>query len=104
MYKIEKTSRRIIKVWWAFMWRTMLIMMIAGMIVGIPAAFIFPSSKYDYRIVSMVLNLVSLLIFIPVSIKVMGRILDLSYSDFHLAFLANEDSGATNNDKGPSEQ
>ena len=92
MKMVEKTSARKLKVWWAFIWRIALIMMIFGLVFGPVAAFIAPSSRYDPRIVLTVLNFISALVSIPVGIAVMSRVLELEFSDFRLAMICESET------------
>lgn len=93
--ELEITWDRVVRVWWSYLWRSliciliaMLIGMICGFIIGFTLGFIgFPAS-----LIRLVTGSIGFALGLAISILPMKLILGKDYGDFRLVLLAKQDN------------
>lgn len=86
MEEIEITLEKILPVWWAFVWRAMLVTMLVGFVLGGIGGFIAGASG-NPRLAGTVGALLGWLASIPVSIWALKAALSKNYGSFSIALI-----------------
>ncbi len=86
MEKVEVTYGNTLCVWWSFVWRTSLVSVIFSFILGfVGMSIIGPLVEPETR--PMIGSIISLLVYIPVSIWAINEILSKKYKTFSVALI-----------------
>jgi hypothetical protein len=88
MKLVEVTWKRVIKVWWSFIWRGTLFGFIGGFIVGFIIGLIAGVAGGDSNTIGRLAQIGGGIIGIPIGIVVMRIVLRKQYSDFRIALIA----------------
>lgn len=85
---LEITWPRVVRIWWAFFWRSMLLSIIAGGLIGATFALVSPAFGVSVRSINPnVLRLVGFLPMIPIGVCVMRYVLNRRWPGFRIALI-----------------
>lgn len=91
MERIEPTRALALKVWWAFLWRSVVFACLSGFAVGFLFALAALALKLPPEIVSAVSGLFGVVLGALLSIEAMYRVLRKRFAGFELALLKTEE-------------
>lgn len=92
METVEPKVGRVVKIWWFFMWRTVLFSTIAGVVVGFLLGLLLLFVGMAETTKQGIAEIIGLLITVPVGIWVMSQLFDKQFSDFRIVLLPKEPS------------
>ena len=87
---LEVTWGRAARVWWSFMWRTIVFAALAGGVIGFVTGGILGAAGASSQAISGIVTWLGLAIGIPVGIWVTRIVLRKSWSDFRIALVPND--------------
>jgi hypothetical protein len=87
---LEVTWARAAKVWWSFMWRTVIFAAFAGGLLGFVVGAILGAGGASNQTITGTVTWLGLLIGIPIGIWVTRMVLRKSWSDFRIALVPND--------------
>ncbi|MEK7657518.1 MAG: hypothetical protein AAB412_07150 [Elusimicrobiota bacterium] len=91
MERIEPTRALAVKVWWAFLWRSVVFALLAGFAVGFLFALAALVLKLPPETVSAVSGLFGVVLGALLSIESMYRVLGKKFSGFEVVLLKTEE-------------
>ncbi len=91
MQELEITSDKVLKVWWSWLWRTMLFALIAGFVLGLVVGIFGAFAGYDAEQLDVLVTLLGFLIGLYVSYAVFARTLNKRFGSFRIALVKIEE-------------
>ncbi|PJB23140.1 MAG: hypothetical protein CO113_18860 [Elusimicrobia bacterium CG_4_9_14_3_um_filter_62_55] len=91
MERLEPTRQLALKIWWAFIWRAVIIAVLGGFAVGVVFGALSVAIRVDPQALNGVSGLLGLGIGAVVSIEVMFRILKKKFNGFEIALLTTDE-------------
>ena len=92
--ELEVTWSRAIKVWWSYVWRNLIaiiVSMIMGGIAGFIIGFTMAALGATEETMKITATIVGFIIGVAISIVPMKMILGMNFGEFRLVLLSNED-------------
>lgn len=90
MEKIEVTWTLALKIWWSYVWRSSLLIVIVAMIASFPVSMIMILSDVPKEISSLVSGILGMIAGLPAQIYVMKKILNKKYKTFSIALIREQ--------------
>lgn len=87
MNEIEVTWHRVLQIWWAWLWRNLLYVMLPAGLLGAVVGIVFAVNKIPLEPNAWKIQIASAAIGIPVSIWLLQEILKKNYSGFRIALI-----------------
>lgn len=91
--ELEATWRRAIKVWWSYLWRSLIavvVAMIMGGVLGFIIGFVMGTSGAEETTVQIITAPLGMVIGLAVSIVPMKLILNKDFGEFRLALVPKQ--------------
>jgi len=92
--ELEVTWSRAVKVWWSYVWRNLIaiiVSMIMGGIAGFIIGFVMTAFGAAEETMKTTVTIVGFIIGVAISIVPMKMILGMNFGEFRLVLLSNED-------------
>jgi hypothetical protein len=89
--RIEPTRQLAAKIWWAFAWRALLLVVGAGFLLGLALGLIGFALKTSQESMANVSGFLGLLIGVGASIEVMYRLLNKRFKTFQLVVVSPDE-------------
>lgn len=93
MERLEPTRALALKVWWAFIWRAVLLTMAGGFLLGVVFGLLGALLGLGVDALSGLAGFLGLVLGAVVSVEVMFRILKKKFAGFELALLHDPERG-----------
>lgn len=90
MERLKPTRGIALRVWWAFIWRSLLGALGTGFVVGLALGVLSQLAGLGQGIVESLAAALGLMIGLAVSVEVMYRVLQKSFKHFEIALIARE--------------
>ncbi len=106
MEAVELSWGNVLKIWWAWAWRSMLGALVIGFFLGFMAGFIGAALKYDSKPFIVPANILGFFIGLGWSICCLRWALKKTYRNFRVALISEQSAPlpqATNESRQPSE-
>ncbi len=89
MKELEVTWSRVLSIWWSYIWRVLLISALISAIVGFLAGFVSAFAGM-VELLGYIINIMSFLIGIFVSVGVLKYILNKNFGEFKIKLISDE--------------
>ncbi len=88
MQELEITWQRVIRIWWAWLWRALVLSVVAGGVLGFAIGFV--GAILGFRDIAPLTTLVGLTVGVVAGIAMLVVALKKSYPGFRVAFIADD--------------
>lgn len=90
METVDVTLGRVVKIWWFFMWRTVLFSTIAGIVAGFLLGLLLLFVGMAEATKQGIAEIAGALITIPIGIWVVSQLFEKRFSDFRLVLVPRD--------------
>lgn len=89
MQEVEVTFFRAAQVWWAWLWRSMLLALLLGFITGVMIGLVASIAGFTQQEIMPLSSILGAIIGLLVSIWIMSKMLKKNFGSFRIALLKN---------------